>query len=1569
MFGFKKTTWVKAIICAVVVIFSANGIVYPSALRIPLNAENRAKDLIKNIDKQKDEISLLLNRLDKNNVAIALVKGGLKPEICDQLFEFLRKGFDLNVVNEKDSLTLKEVLTFWGSTGIDRSMDAMEKLSREGKLKGVNVKEGRRYIENKDGDGFAKWFRDVIEKNPAQKDNFDLRIFNLANEYLQGGTKRLFLGLKRGMTVEDLAKIYDPTGKGRNILKIIYKDQYEKIVPVDSDDKVIEALKKCKFQDIVKGIIGATNIFKSYEGSVRHFLSGIIGRDEKLIDLIRNNGFSSLEEVGFICNGMHISSSDERLAELRLFINLEKQELSAVLRQAERDRIVEDLRKKLGPMPMFGNVVGQIKDAADAMDLHPEILKRQIDPEYFREVKMDMFFVLDKNGNLAEDVSPSADLMKELEKVTPHILDEDRALASWMTLKNAVAGIPYGGGKGCVAIYKKDDRVYCVGFRIITNASRGAGKGGIRFEIVSNNKEEFDDKMFANIIRGYVRQAYNQNKYLFGPYVDVPAPDMNTNPKIMAWFLDEHIKLKTRLRLLEKTFLDGLSPLLEKDFGATETPFYDRYVELGGTEELGTITGKPVEKEIGSGEAKKIVKVGGSEGRAAATGQGVVYAAIDVLKEFGDKLGIGTELKGKTVAIQAIGNVGGAAARIFYKKGAKVVAVSDFPGLIYDPEGIDVPGLFRRIDEKVKAMEEKGMEKKGLREKAMKEVFEETKGFQGEDRDKKILKMKVNIVVAPDIWVNIGGVVFSYYEWLQNLKGEHWHEVAGNKMLEQRMAVAYQDVSDRAKKYNVSLRKAATILALEKVASAMVAGDENLRMEVEKTGLPYREYDVIKYGETQEEHNLILKKKLYQPYVNKCEIKVDEDLDVAAKEILEKILEGRRFIPVDGPAGVGKLYFVKKMREKIMKANSNIRTIQLDLDRLDDEQRLKSTIDSLDKDVVVFGMGDFAFSDRILSCFDPEKTFKYFVNMAPGFKLPGNKPFTSSDDRLIRLILEEIDHDVKNDPAKVILKVVKKWPALRERQINEIYTLWEKADRTFNASVEHELLFFKIWLEKDLKKALKIAEDKKTRKMIEDLLGLFKGFPDGISGEELMLPSTSMLNQFAPRVTTFYGNKMSFYYEEKARAEEEKSKQQVKEDFYVLTMNLGSSSLKFSLINMKDESLVKDGKIEIDKKGFSYKFSTTGANGEVVVNKVRIDTEENEDVYKKAIEYVLTKIIGNDARRIVSVGHRVVHGGEKFKDSILIDESVKEEIRKDIEIAPLHNPPNLKGIEACEELLPGVPQIAVFDTAFHNTIEPEDFLYALPNEFYTKYGIRKYGFHGTSYKYITEEAAKRMRISKDEINLIICHLGNGSSVCGIKNGKSVMTSMGFTPLQGLPMGTRSGDIDPATIEYLMKEINKTRPAGEQVTIKEITAMLNKESGLAGLSGVSNDFRALKTYLGIGKVSNLEEAEDAMRKIEYFAAQDDDLGKKWSALALKVFASRIADYISQYYGRIGGIDAIVFTAGIGENELLIREMVAERLPGISNVRDLIQAIPTNEELKIARDVYGIVSQISLSRTSI
>jgi len=389
----------------------------------------------------------------------------------------------------------------------------------------------------------------------------------------------------------------------------------------------------------------------------------------------------------------------------------------------------------------------------------------------------------------------------------------------------------------------------------------------------------------------------------------------------------------------------------------------------------------------------------------------------------------------------------------------------------------------------------------------------------------------------------------------------------------------------------------------------------------------------------------------------------------------------------------------------------------------------------------------------------------------------------------------------------------------------------------------------------------------------------------------------------------------------------------------ILVLNCGSSSVKFQLINMDDESVCAKGVVE--KIGSSDAILQYQA---VRKNKMR-EVREVQN-HETAIEIVLSMLLHpqhgviKDKREIHGIGHRVVHGGEAFSDSVLITENVKSAIRKCIQFAPLHNPHNLSGIEACEALLSGIAQVAVFDTAFHHTIPQKAFIYGLPYALYEKLGIRKYGFHGTSHRYVAMKAAEALKQPIEKLKMITCHLGNGASITAVDGGRSVDTSMGFTPLEGLIMGTRSGSIDPALVPYIMEH--------EKLTAKQIDTILNKNSGLLGLTETTNDMREI--------------ISEARR------------GNERHKLALDIYCYAIKKYIGSYSATLGGLHAIVFTGGIGENSHYIRALSLENLEAFgvqidhaknkANKLDIsagkvkILVVPTNEELAIARDTCRV-----------
>lgn len=394
----------------------------------------------------------------------------------------------------------------------------------------------------------------------------------------------------------------------------------------------------------------------------------------------------------------------------------------------------------------------------------------------------------------------------------------------------------------------------------------------------------------------------------------------------------------------------------------------------------------------------------------------------------------------------------------------------------------------------------------------------------------------------------------------------------------------------------------------------------------------------------------------------------------------------------------------------------------------------------------------------------------------------------------------------------------------------------------------------------------------------------------------------------------------------------------------VLVINCGSSSLKYQLIDMKNENVLAIGLAErIGIEGSRVKHEIPG------MDKVVIEQPMND--HKDALKIVLDALVDEnhgaikELKEINAVGHRVVHGGEKFSGSVIIDDEVIAALEECIELAPLHNPPNLIGIRAIGELMPGVPMVGVFDTAFHQTMPSSSYIYPLPYELYEKYGIRKYGFHGTSHRYVSARTAEILGKDMKELKMITCHLGNGASLAAIKDGESIDTSMGFTPLEGLAMGTRCGDIDPAIVTFIMEK--------ENLDIAGINNLMNKKSGVFGISGVSSDFRDIEQ-----------------------AAAD---GNERAQLALEKFDIRVKKYIAAYAAVMGGVDAIVFTAGLGENSASNREKICEGLEfmGVkidkekNNVRGKevvvstddstvkVLVVPTNEELMIAKDTVELL----------
>lgn len=398
----------------------------------------------------------------------------------------------------------------------------------------------------------------------------------------------------------------------------------------------------------------------------------------------------------------------------------------------------------------------------------------------------------------------------------------------------------------------------------------------------------------------------------------------------------------------------------------------------------------------------------------------------------------------------------------------------------------------------------------------------------------------------------------------------------------------------------------------------------------------------------------------------------------------------------------------------------------------------------------------------------------------------------------------------------------------------------------------------------------------------------------------------------------------------------------------ILVINAGSSSLKYQLIDMETEAVLAKGLCERIGIGGSKLNHTPAGKDKIVIEK---DMKDHSDAIKMVLDALTDAEHGVIASmdEISAVGHRVVHGGEFFSGSVVIDGNVKKALDQCTPLAPLHNPPNLIGIEACEKAMPNVPQVGVFDTAFHQTMPNKAYMYALPYDLYDKYKIRRYGFHGTSHKYVSLEAAKMLGKKPEEIKLVSCHLGNGSSITAVDGGKSVDTSMGFTPLAGVVMGTRSGDIDPAIVKFVADSENKS--------LAEVDTILNKESGVYGISGVSSDFRDL----------------------EAAAAEGNDRAQ----LALDMFAYSVKKYVGSYMASMGGADAIIFTAGIGENTTKMRKEIVSGLEAFGvevddeknskairgaqmdiateNSKVRILVIPTNEELMIAKETQEVLSK--------
>ncbi len=396
--------------------------------------------------------------------------------------------------------------------------------------------------------------------------------------------------------------------------------------------------------------------------------------------------------------------------------------------------------------------------------------------------------------------------------------------------------------------------------------------------------------------------------------------------------------------------------------------------------------------------------------------------------------------------------------------------------------------------------------------------------------------------------------------------------------------------------------------------------------------------------------------------------------------------------------------------------------------------------------------------------------------------------------------------------------------------------------------------------------------------------------------------------------------------------------------FKILVINCGSTSFKLRLYDMDDETLLAKG--SIDNIGGEGHLSMTPQNSRDAIEK-DCSVKCHSEALKVLLDLLVSDELGilDSLSEIKAVGHRVVHGGERFTDSVLIDEDVMDAIEECSALAPLHNPAAIAGIKACQELISEVPQVAAFDTAFHGTMPEKAFMYAIPYEYYSDYKIRRYGFHGISHRYVTEQAAKLLGKPLEDLKLISCHLGGGSSVCAVSGGKSVDTTMGFTPASGVPMGSRSGDLDPAMLEYLYKNTSKD--------VSEITSIFNEESGMLGISNVSSDYRLVN------------EAAQA--------------GNERAALSLDMYHYAVAKAIGAYAAAMNGVDGIIFTAGIGENSDSAREAICSYLTYLgvklkkhqeghysegtlistSRSRVPVMVIPTNEELVIARDTLSIV----------
>ncbi|MDX9831969.1 MAG: acetate kinase [Anaerolineae bacterium] len=402
----------------------------------------------------------------------------------------------------------------------------------------------------------------------------------------------------------------------------------------------------------------------------------------------------------------------------------------------------------------------------------------------------------------------------------------------------------------------------------------------------------------------------------------------------------------------------------------------------------------------------------------------------------------------------------------------------------------------------------------------------------------------------------------------------------------------------------------------------------------------------------------------------------------------------------------------------------------------------------------------------------------------------------------------------------------------------------------------------------------------------------------------------------------------------------------------ILVLNCGSSSVKYQLFDLNDEveTVLASGLVE--EVGLGSPSLTHRRPGHDKLQRARLEVKNHTDAIRLVLDILVDPEHGvlGSVQELDAVGHRVVHGGERFAGSVRIDAEVMDALYDNVPLAPLHNPPNIQGIEAVTALLPDIAQVGVFDTAFHQTMEPHSYLYALPYRYYRDYGVRRYGFHGTSHQYVARRAAAYLGRPIDELKIVTCHLGNGASITAVRHGRSVMTSMGFTPLEGMPMGTRCGDIDPAIVPWIMER--------EGLDVEGINRVLNKESGVLGLSELSSDMRTF---------------EEALR------AGPDHPHYERSLLVLKLYTQRVKGFIGAYAAIMGGLDCVVFTGGVGENFVQVVEWSCQGLEflGIDGVQarraagEIVEAstpgsrtrvliVPTNEELAIARDTYDIVT---------